>query len=106
MSFPHGIIPTSESVHPTPIYDMLILFAIFLFLWQIRKKPHAPGFMISLYLILHGIGRLVTEFFRTTPELFLGLTLAQLISGGLVIAGASALFLIKHKANEVAASRG
>jgi prolipoprotein diacylglyceryltransferase len=30
------------------------------------------------------LGRIITEFFRTTAEVFVGLTLAQLISVGLI----------------------
>lgn len=38
MSFPKGVIPTTEKVHPTPIYDMILLLTIFAILWKIRKK--------------------------------------------------------------------
>jgi prolipoprotein diacylglyceryltransferase len=31
-----------------------------------------------------GTGRIITEFFRTTPKVFWGLTMAQLISIGLI----------------------
>lgn len=88
MAFPNGVVPTVERVHPTPIYDMLILFTIFLILWRLRKKSMPGNMQFSLYLILMGTGRIITEFFRTTPEVFLGLTMAQLISIGLIaIAG-------------------
>ena len=47
MSFPKGIIPTNELVHPTPIYDMIWLFGSFLFLWSIRKKELPTGFNLG-----------------------------------------------------------
>ncbi|HEX9653570.1 MAG TPA: prolipoprotein diacylglyceryl transferase [bacterium] len=87
MSFPNGIIPTNERVHPTPIYDMIILLSIFTLLWNIRKKELPHGFKFSLYLVLIGAGRIFTEFYRTTPKVFLGLTVAQLISVGLILTG-------------------
>ncbi len=94
MSFPKGIIPTSELVHPTPIYDMIWLIGSFLFLWSIRKKELPNGFKISLYFILIGTGRILTEFFRTTPKILLGLTAAQLISIAFIAIGAIILFKI------------
>lgn len=87
MSFPHGIVPTNEMVHPTPIYDMFFLSISFLILWKNRKKELAPGFQFGLYLILVGVGRIITEFYRTTPIVALGLTMAQWISIGLITIG-------------------
>jgi phosphatidylglycerol:prolipoprotein diacylglycerol transferase len=87
MSFPQGIIPTTEMVHPTPIYDMIVLFLIFMLLWKLRTKPYPRGFKFGLYLVLLGFGRIFTEFFRTTAEIFAGLTAAQLISVVLIVSG-------------------
>ncbi len=87
MSFPNGIIPTNELVHPTPIYDMVILFVIFLFLWGIRKREKPLGFQFGLYLVLLSIGRIITELFRNTSIVLMGITMAQLISIALILAG-------------------
>jgi len=95
MSFPKGIVPTTEQVHPTPIYDMLILISIFAFLWNIRKKPLPDGFKFGLYMVLISGGRIVTEFYRATPKILLGLTLAQLISIGLIIIGGALMIYLK-----------
>ncbi|MGH7901356.1 MAG: prolipoprotein diacylglyceryl transferase, partial [Thermodesulfobacteriota bacterium] len=37
VSFPNGSPPTSERVHPTQLYDTILMFIAFLFLWRIRK---------------------------------------------------------------------
>ncbi len=87
MAFPRGAVPTNDKVHPTPIYDMIILFAIFLFLWSIRKRDYRDGYLFGLYLLLSGIGRFFTEFYRINPKVALGLSMAQWISIGLVVAG-------------------
>lgn len=99
MSFPRGIIPTTDLVHPTPIYDMLWLLTTFLILWNIRKKELPVGFKTSLYLILLGVGRIFTEFFRTTPKIFLGLTAAQLISIAFITIGGLIMLNIHLKKN-------
>ncbi|NIR52452.1 prolipoprotein diacylglyceryl transferase [candidate division KSB1 bacterium] len=97
MAFPEGIVPTQKEVHPTPIYDMIFLITIFVVLWNIRKNKLPTGFKFSLYLIMMGGERIITEFFRTTPEVFLGLTTAQLISIGLIIIGGTRIFVLKSK---------
>lgn len=103
MSFPNGIIPTNERVHPTPIYDTILLTAIFFILWKLRKRNFAPGVMISLYMILVGVERLSTEVFRRTAEVALGLTMAQWISVALIIAGGTIIFRSSKGASKGAA---
>src|ERR1700716_47204 len=47
MSFPNGVVPTTERVHPTPVYEFFIWLAIAAFLWHMGKKtlqkPKAKG---------------------------------------------------------------
>jgi len=97
MAFPKGVVPTNEKVHPTPIYDMIFLLTIFGILWKIRKKELPAGFKFSLYLVMLGTERIITEFYRTTSKVFSGLTLAQLISIGLIIIGGSLILSLKSK---------
>ena len=87
MSYPNGLVPTMERVHPTPIYEMLAFFAIFLILWRIRRLEKPPGFLFSLYLILAGLERLLVEFIRLNERVLLGLTEAQLISIVMILGG-------------------
>lgn len=68
IAFPRGVIPTTERVHPTPIYDMLVLLGVFGFLWGIRRREHRPGHLFGLYLASIGVGRFVTEFYRLNRE--------------------------------------
>lgn len=81
MSFEKGVVPTPPGVHvhPTPLYEIIFCLAIFAFLWQIRKrKEHPPGFIFSAYLILAGIERFITEFWRRTPVIAFDLAKNQL----------------------------
>jgi len=73
-------------VHPTQLYEVAMSTLIFLFLWKIRKKDQAPGWLFSVWLALAGVERLIVEFFRAKDDRFFGiLTLAQVISLGLVV---------------------
>ena len=40
MSFPNGIVPTTERVHPTPIYEFLVALLIFWILWRLGARCH------------------------------------------------------------------
>lgn len=94
MAFPNGVVPTTERVHPTPLYDIILLMTAFVLIWRIRKRPFAPGTLFGLYLIAAGSERFITEFWRRTPKIaFDWMTLAQMISIGMILAGAVLIYL-------------
>lgn len=56
--------PLGIALHPTQLYESVAEFCIFgVLYWRIRK-PHAPGAIISLYLILYSTARFLVEFVR------------------------------------------
>lgn len=87
MSYPNGVVPTLERVHPTPIYEMLAYFAIFLALWRQRSWARPPGSLFGQYLILTGVARFAVEFVRRNPQVALGLTVPQFFSLGFAAIG-------------------
>lgn len=75
-------------VHPTQLYEVAMSTLIFLFLWKIRTRDTAPGWLFSVWLALAGVERFIVEFFRAKDDRFFGvLTLAQVISLGLIVVG-------------------
>jgi phosphatidylglycerol---prolipoprotein diacylglyceryl transferase len=96
MSFPNGLVPTTERVHPTPIYEFLAALVIAHFLWRIgprvldRKLPE--GSVFAWYLILTGVARFLVEFIRINPPVFLGMSNAQTVSLLTLLAGAILLW--------------
>jgi len=97
-SYPNGIVPTLDPVHPTPIYEMIQMVCIYGILWALRDRLR-PGMVFALYLILMALARFFVEFVRLTPKIFIGLTVHQWVSIGLVITG---LYLINRaKTSEV-----
>ena len=88
MSFPKGAPPTNEMVHPAQIYEMLVAAGIFVFAWKIRKCNKPIGWLTAIVFILMGLERFLVEFVRnTTPSFIPGVSLAQLMSLGLIVAG-------------------
>ncbi len=76
------------AVHPTQLYEIGLSLLIFALLWRLRREPWKAGRLFSLWLALAGLERLIVEFFRAKDDRFFGfLTLAQLISIGLIVLG-------------------
>jgi phosphatidylglycerol:prolipoprotein diacylglycerol transferase len=76
-------------VHPTQLYEVALSLVIFGVLWSMRTHARAKGWLFMVWLALAGAGRFFVEFFRAKDDRFFGpLTLAQLISLLLILAGA------------------
>ena len=101
MSFPNGVMPTTERVHPTPLYEFFIWLAIAAFLWHMGTKalrgPKAKGEIFCNYLLLTGIARFLIEFIRINPRSFFGMSNAQTASLFSILAGAVLLWRIKSQ---------
>ena len=80
MSYPNGTVPTTELVHPTPIYEALLYGAIFWTLWRTRRHGYRSGVSLGLYLIATGCVRFAVEFVRINHVVAAGLTLPQWLS--------------------------
>lgn len=87
MSYPNGVVPTTECVHPAPLYEMLACFAIAAYLWRRRLAQPALGDLFARYLVLSAIVRFLIEFVRRNPAWVVGLTTAQWFSIGLALLG-------------------
>ena len=101
MSFPNGVVPTTQRVHPTPLYEFFIWLAIAAFLWHMGTKslrgPKAAGEIFCNYLILTGVARFLIEFIRINPRSFFGLSNAQAASLLSILVGAVLLWRIKSQ---------
>ena len=99
MAYPDGVVPTLETVHPTPVYETLSHLAIFALLWSLRQRLSQPGMVASLYLILGGLARFLVEFVRINPSVLAGLSDAQLISIAMMLTGGILLWRLRLQAN-------
>ena len=104
MSFPNGLVPTTERVHPTPIYEFIAACAIAWMLWRLGARELASwrvskeagavralpaGIVFAVYLLLTGVARFLVEFIRINPRSFLGMSNAQAAGLASAIAGAA-----------------
>jgi phosphatidylglycerol:prolipoprotein diacylglycerol transferase len=103
MSYPDGVVPTDQEVHPTPIYETLAMGLVALLLWRLRDRMR-PGLLFALWLVLTGLERLLVEFIRRNDPVVAGLTLPQLISVAMIAAGA--IWLARARAPRLAPANG
>jgi phosphatidylglycerol:prolipoprotein diacylglycerol transferase len=87
MSYPDGTVPTTDRVHPTPVYETLTMAAVAYLLWRLRDR-YRPGILFAIYLVLSGTERFLVEFIRRNDSVVIGLTLPQLLSLAIAIGGA------------------
>ncbi len=106
MVFPGG---GSVPRHPSQLYECLLegLF-LFIILWNLKdlqvKRQWPAGTMLVCFLFFYGIFRWFVEFFRE-PDAHLGfllglLTMGQLLSTIMILAGCIILILRKNKPAE------
>ena len=99
MGYPHGTVPTPPGVlvHPTPIYEILVMVPVFILLYRLASKPQPPWRVFAWYLVLSGIERFLVEFLRRNPAWLLGLTGAQWFSLVSAVAGLGLLVWTRGK---------
>ncbi len=96
MAYPDGTVPTTEEVHPTPIYEALAMGLGAWILWQLRDRFRA-GVLFALYLLYAGAERFLVEFVRRNEDAALGLTTAQLESLAMIAAGVVWVYVAKRR---------
>jgi prolipoprotein diacylglyceryltransferase len=82
-----GVIPStsthSMSIHPVPLYEIVACVTMLLILYCIRKQMKVSGSIFLVSVMLYGVSRFVTEFFRahsfSSDYYFFGLTIVQLV---------------------------
>ena len=97
IAFPHGTVPTTVPVHPTMLYDAILLFIFFLIMnYRFRGRFHAlpSGIPLASFLLFYGCERFLSEFLRLNPKYY-GLSQAQWLSIVMVVIGIPILLFLK-----------
>jgi phosphatidylglycerol:prolipoprotein diacylglycerol transferase len=91
-------------VFPTPLYEIIVGFILFLILWSFRKKFKVPGTLFGLYLLVNGLERFFIEKIRVNTHyetLPFQPTQAEIISFLLVITGIVLMIYLPKRAARV-----
>lgn len=97
VTFPEGSLAWmelgSQKIHPTQIYDSILLFSIFIILIAVRKYMKFPGQLFLFSVIIYSVSRFSIDFLRYySPEERVGsLADSQVIS---IIAGVTSLIFM------------
>jgi phosphatidylglycerol:prolipoprotein diacylglycerol transferase len=97
MAYPNGTVPTTEEVHPTPVYETIAMSLVALLLWRWRHRWRT-GTLFGVYLILAGAERFLVEFVRRNEDVWLGLTQPQLFSIVMMVGGVVWIALVNRRA--------
>jgi phosphatidylglycerol:prolipoprotein diacylglycerol transferase len=96
MAYPHGTVPTTQTVHPTPIYETVAMGLAAWALWRARNA-FRPGILFAFYLVLAGSERFLVEFLRRNDVVAAGLTAPQLESLAMLVVGLAWLALAARR---------
>ena len=85
-----GVSPeTLVAVHPTQLYETLVMTIVFMVLWRLRRHRNGTGWLFGIYLMLAGTERFLVEFVRAKEDRIFGpISAAQLTAVAIVIVGA------------------
>ena len=119
MAFPNGTEPTTGingiclrsgwpencAVHPTPIYEFIVMMLVFWYIWRRGKRalqhPLAPGVIVGEFLILSGLERFLVEFLRINPRVIFGMSNAQFTAVLSIVAGIVLLVIVRRRFRKV-----
>jgi phosphatidylglycerol---prolipoprotein diacylglyceryl transferase len=96
MSYPHGTVPTTATVHPTPIYETLSMGLVTWWLWR-NRDAFRPGLLFAWYLVFSGLERFLVEFIRRNNDVLVGLTAPQLESLAILVVGMVWLLIVRRR---------
>jgi phosphatidylglycerol---prolipoprotein diacylglyceryl transferase len=95
MAYPDGTVPTTDEVHPTPIYETITMGFVTLLLWNLRDRL-PQGMLFGLYLFLAGLERFLVELIRRNDQVVAGLTVPQLFSLAMIAGGLALMYARRH----------
>lgn len=97
-SSPAGTEFPNMALHPAMIYELILNFIGFLFIWfYLKNKKLATGTIWCSYIIIYSIIRIFVSFFRAEDLMFFALRAPHLVSIILIIISAIIIFVINRK---------
>lgn len=84
---PWGINYGGQILHPAQIYEFILDYILFIFLWRRSYNKKFDGELFAIYLISFPIIRGIVEFFRINPVIWGPFSISHLLSLILIIIG-------------------
>lgn len=90
-----------QPAYPTPLYEVIVCFLLFLILWKLRHRIKLPGMMFGIYLMMNGVERFFIELIRVNTKYHVAgiqFTQAELISCLMFLSGLLlVLYAVRNK---------
>ncbi|HBC94140.1 MAG TPA: prolipoprotein diacylglyceryl transferase [Pelotomaculum sp.] len=86
-AYPWGVNVNGTLVHPVQVYEFILDYLLFAYLWTKRYSSRYQGQIFVHYLIGFSIIRGFVEYFRTDPTVFGFVSVAYLLSFAGIVAG-------------------
>ncbi|MDH5433037.1 MAG: prolipoprotein diacylglyceryl transferase [Gammaproteobacteria bacterium] len=100
MSFPNGMEPTKENVHPLPLYEIAYSVIIYFYLNRLTFKEQKHYFIFFNLLFLWGICRFLVEFLSINPKQILFMSGSQFGALIMILISSHFLFITGKKKPE------
>ena len=99
IAFPHGTVPTPPGVKvwPTPPIETVVMLLVGWFLYRMAKRAQPGWYVWGWFMVLAGIERLLIEFIRRNPVVFLGLRTTQWESIGSIAVGVAIILYTRNR---------
>jgi phosphatidylglycerol---prolipoprotein diacylglyceryl transferase len=94
---PWGILNNGQILHPAQVYEFILDYILFIFLWRRSFKKKFEGELFVIYVIAFAVIRGIVEFFRINPVIWGPFSISHLLSLVLIIFGLAAYKLIHKK---------
>lgn len=94
---PWGVKYGGQILHPAQVYEFILDYILFIFLWSRSYKKKFEGQLFAIYLIAFALIRGTVEFFRINPVIWGPFSISHLLSLLLIIA---ALIIYKFISNK------
>ena len=98
---PNALVPKLGVYYtPMPVYEIVANLAIFVILWQLRKRNWVDGKLFLTYLILYSLERFFLAFTSSYRIIAFGLTQSQIMALLGLTVGTVLLFRISRRLNK------
>lgn len=92
-----GVNYRGQILHPAQVYEFILDYVLFIFLWRKSYNKKFEGELFSIYLISFPIIRGIVEFFRINPVIWGPFSISHLLSLIFVIIGIVIYKLLSNK---------
>lgn len=82
-----GVAVNGNIYHPAQLYEFVLDFLLFFYLWRKRQNKKYEGQLFGIYLIGFAVIRSIVELFRGNPRIFGVISVSHILSLALILSG-------------------